>query len=173
MSKAQSRNQKLFNGHIQQAVVKAIKNQKTLYIATILVGLLSGGLPAFTASDVNNSPVNDTIVTAPAAPKYDVTGSFKAVVTQYSAADSCHNPDKNGKCIMASGRAVYVGAVACPNFLALGTKIKINGTVYTCEDRYAQWLDRVRTNPTIDVFVSANPHGKSTQTIEVLRSDTA
>lgn len=36
---------------------------------------------------------------------------------------------------MASGKKVYKGAIACPAFLKLGTKVEIKGRTYTCEDR--------------------------------------
>lgn len=36
--------------------------------------------------------------------------------------------------IMANGEVVHVGAVAC-NFLPFGTKVRINGNVYTVKDR--------------------------------------
>jgi len=36
---------------------------------------------------------------------------------------------------MASGKKVYPGAAACPEFLEFGTKVEIEGKIYTCEDR--------------------------------------
>lgn len=92
---------------------------------------------------------------------------IRGVVTQYSYADSCHNV-VNGKCLMASGKPVYEGAVACPYFLKLGTKVRIHGKVYTCEDRYATWLDSKRGLPTFDMFVESNAHGLEKTDIEIL-----
>jgi hypothetical protein len=68
---------------------------------------------------------------------------------------------------MASGKAVYVGAAACPTFLPFGTRVAVNGREYTCEDRYARWLDRSRGLPTIDVFVEENPRGRDIVTVSV------
>ena len=93
--------------------------------------------------------------------------TFKARVSQYSYADSCHNI-KNGFCIMASGRPVYEGAVACPRWLKLGTKVRVDGKIYTCEDRYAKWVDTKFGIPTIDIFVESNPKGIKTMNIEIL-----
>lgn len=93
--------------------------------------------------------------------------TFKAVITQYSRADSCHTV-RNGKCIMASGKAVYVGAAACPRSLPFGTKVNVDGQTYTCEDRYATWLDRARGLPTIDIFVNQNPRGNSVGIVEIV-----
>jgi len=74
---------------------------------------------------------------------------------------------RNGKCIMASGRSVYVGAAACPTFLDLGTRVAIEGQTYTCEDRYSSWLDDQREYPTVDIFVGANPHGNQVKLVAV------
>ena len=53
-------------------------------------------------------------------------------VTAYSELDSCHT----GKsCLMASGKKAYIGAVACPREIKLGTKVIIDNTPYICEDR--------------------------------------
>lgn len=53
-------------------------------------------------------------------------------VSAYSELDSCHT---GSSCLMASGKKAYVGAVACPRVYKLGTKVYINGSLYTCEDR--------------------------------------
>jgi hypothetical protein len=93
--------------------------------------------------------------------------TFKAVRTEYSRADSCHNM-KNGICYMASGRGVYEGAVACPRSLRLGTVVRVEGVMYTCEDRYSTRLDKLRGLPTIDVFVNKNPKGRRVVVVEVM-----
>lgn len=89
-----------------------------------------------------------------------------ATITEYSRADSCHNV-VNGKCLMASGKPVYEGAVACPKNIPLGTKVRINGQIYTCEDRTADWVQK-RNGPTFDIFVEQNPTGKFLTNIEIL-----
>lgn len=50
---------------------------------------------------------------------------------------------------MASGRQVYSGAVACPGFLKLGTKVIIKGREYVCEDRMAK---KYRQGNYIDIW---------------------
>lgn len=100
-----------------------------------------------------------------------IVQTFDAYRTEYSRADSCHNI-RDGHCLMASGKPVYEGAVACPYSLRLGTKIMIGDDVFTCEDRYARWLDRARGKPTIDVFVHDSPRGKSVVSVAVLAADT-
>ncbi len=39
------------------------------------------------------------------------------------------------KGVMASGKEVYDGAIACPRNIELGTKVEIGGIEYVCEDR--------------------------------------
>lgn len=107
----------------------------------------------------------DKVPEVPAEPARKLK-TYRVVVTQYSRADSCHNI-RNGKCLMASGKEVYVGAVACPKFLKLGTVITLHDQEYTCEDRYANWLDGRRGLPTIDVFVESNPRGRYTTSISI------
>lgn len=43
--------------------------------------------------------------------------------------------------IMANGEKVHQGAVACPRFIPLGTKICINNKSYTCHDRLSKKYD--------------------------------
>jgi|GEM_PF-3471423 len=52
--------------------------------------------------------------------------------------------------IMASGKIVYNGAIACPSFMDLETKIGIDGKIYTCEDRMAP---RYRDNYNFDIWM--------------------
>lgn len=42
---------------------------------------------------------------------------------------------------MASGKRAYIGAVACPRDIQLGTKVFLDGIEYTCEDRTAKEYD--------------------------------
>ncbi len=76
----------------------------------------------------------------------------KAIISMYSRKDSCHFPSGN-KCLTAAGRDTKAGVtVACPRNLKLGTKVMIDGFVYTCEDRYSTYLDAKRGLPTFDIF---------------------
>lgn len=60
-----------------------------------------------------------------------------ATTTAYSEFDSCHYPN----CAMASGKPAYIGAVACPRDIPLGTEVEIAGQPFTCEDRTAKRYD--------------------------------
>lgn len=157
----------------------AHKNNK-LFTQTVAVAVLFGALfgpmanaasaPALNISSPTLLTKPNEVALAKAIPADSVgsvSSSFYAIVTQYSYADSCHNV-VDGKCLMASGRPVYVGAVACPRYLALGTKVEIEDKIYRCEDRYATWVDAKRGIPTIDIFVAGNPRGNSVKIVNVV-----
>ncbi len=59
---------------------------------------------------------------------------------------------------MASGNRAYVGAIACPRSIPLFTKVTIDNTTYTCEDRTAKKYDG-----RFDIFMGYGPdaHTKS------------
>jgi len=61
-----------------------------------------------------------------------------ATVTAYNPTkEQCgQNPD-----IMASGKRVYEGSVACPRELEFGTVVRIDGKWYVCEDRTSKKYD--------------------------------
>jgi hypothetical protein len=109
--------------------------------------------------------VVNKVVEEPVAPQFC---QIRAAVTGYTPKDSCHLSKSNPKCLMASGRSVYEGAVACPRSLKLGTYVEINGRVYVCEDRYATWLDAKRGMPTFDIFSFSNPHPKTVEEVKII-----
>lgn len=78
-----------------------------------------------------------------------------AKVTGYSEIDSCHYEN----CVMASGKRAYIGAVACPRDVRLGTWVLINNTPYTCEDRTSLSL-----NGRYDIFFG---YGKPAHTAAI------
>lgn len=144
----------------------------TVIVLGVILAMLDGSLTdAVAASNlaVKTSAQTEAATTDNSASAFPPPAPmiiFQAVITQYSRADSCHTIRK-GKCIMASGRPVYVGAAACPIFLDLGTQVNIDGKSYACEDRYAKWLDQKRGLPTIDIFVEKNPHGNSIKIVTI------
>jgi len=52
--------------------------------------------------------------------------------------------------IMANGKTVYDGAVACPSYLTFGTNVLIEGRLYTCEDRMHE---NYRTGNNFDIWM--------------------
>lgn len=66
------------------------------------------------------------------APERQNEHVFEAIVTAYSS-----SPDETDDTpeIMASGKKVYPGAVACPRRIEFGVEVEIEGRRYTCEDR--------------------------------------
>jgi hypothetical protein len=71
---------------------------------------------------------------------------FLAEITKYTNRKIETDETPN---LMASGKRVYEGAVACPIWLKFGQKILIDGQVYTCEDRMAY---RYRYDNYFDIF---------------------
>ncbi len=70
----------------------------------------------------------------------------KAEFSAYTA--SVDETDEN-PLIMASGKIVYTGAIACPRHIQLGTVIELkNGVRYTCEDRM-----NIRYKNNFDIFM--------------------
>lgn len=94
----------------------------------VVMGLsLLMGVSSNTASGVSNSEIIEQ----------PIKGNIETI-SYYSAIDSCHT---GVSCLMASGKRAYVGAVACPRDLELGTKVEIDGIEYTCEDRTSLTYD--------------------------------
>ena len=89
---------------------------------------------------------NTVIETAQAQePKNWLTAEFSAYTASVEETDA--NPE-----IMASGKTVYNGAIACPRSIKLGTKIEIDTLgVFTCEDRM-----NVRYTNNFDVFMESH-----------------
>lgn len=76
----------------------------------------------------------------------------------YSEYDSCHHPkviDGVKKCLVASGKPAEIGMVATYAY-PIGTRLLINGKVYTVEDRTAtKWGYR------IDIFQGYGEEGSA------------
>lgn len=78
---------------------------------------------------------------------------IKAVVTAYSS-----TPDQTDDTpeIMASGKKVYPGAIACPRKYAFGTRVEINGKQYVCEDRM-----HIRFDDRFDIWYPTRQEAKN------------
>ncbi len=79
------------------------------------------------------------------APEVSFYEVINAMTTAYSEFDSCHTGES---CLMASGIKAYVGAVACPREIRLGTRVIIDNTPYICEDRTS-----IKYNGRYDIFM--------------------
>lgn len=90
---------------------------------------------------------------------------IEAEFTAYSAGDG-YTPGIT----MASTKEVYEGAMACPSKYDFGTKIKVNGKTYTCEDRMAK---RFRDGEYFDIYMysqdEAIEFGRQTLEYEVIK----
>ena len=81
-------------------------------------------------------------VSSPTAPSYRVYAILTKFTNRPEETDDTPN-------IMASGKRVYIGAIACPANLPFGTTIEIDGKIYTCQDRMNL---RYRNKNHFDIF---------------------
>ncbi len=71
------------------------------------------------------------------------------LVAEFSSFTASVDETDASPLIMASGKMVYLGAIACPRSVALGSVIELkNGKRYTCEDRM-----NIRYTNNFDIFV--------------------
>lgn len=104
-----------------------------------------------------------TATPEPKAPQNAKTGEFTAYNSEVGQTDA--DPE-----IMASNKKVYAGAIACPIKYSFGTKIKVAGKTYTCEDRMAE---KYRDGEYFDIWmesgVAADNWGRQTLEYEIIK----
>lgn len=128
-----------------------------LIMATIAVGVVL-------IAETLIQPVEEVYAWQP--PVTEMAISIEATVTAYSSSED-ETDDRPWE--MASGRTVYEGAIACPSRFEFGTRIVIDETIYTCEDRMNK---RYRDGNYFDIWmgskVDALKYGKQTLSVLVL-----
>ena len=93
------------------------------------------------------------------------------LTTAYCSCFRCCNKSDG---IMASGRKVYPGAVAC-NWLPFGTRLKVGNRIYTVEDRGAKSLFGTKDNHIkhLDIYMPTHKealrYGRRWVDVEILR----
>lgn len=70
---------------------------------------------------------------------------------------SCEKCCGKSDAIMASGKKVYIGAVAC-NWFKFGTKLEIEGKVYIVEDRGAKSIFGTKKHPKLAIDIYCPTH---------------
>ena len=121
---------------VEEKIGQAKRKRTAKMTAIYLVGLLGGIGWAVTFYEGKNlvNELSEPLVvvnTVQAVEPAEAVEWNEAVFTSYSEGDG-YTPGA----VMASGKDVYVGAVACPRDMALGTVIEVKGHgTYTCEDR--------------------------------------
>ena len=119
-------------------------------IALVLVGLGMWLLPSRTI-DIS---------------KTDQTPQISSVKAQITAYTSSEEETDEEPLISASGREVFRGMAACPEWLAFGTEIEIEGKRYWCFDRMAK---RFRDGHYFDIWhpntASAKEYGRQTKEV--------
>lgn len=98
-----------------------------------------------------NTPVSGGIGGGSGAlPDGEPLYSLEVDVTHYCACTKCCGPNAQG--ITASGKRVATGMVAMSSHYPFGTQIKINGVLYTVEDRGGSGIEKDISR--VDIYVS-------------------
>ena len=136
---------------------KAIKMVPVSYKLFILtLGVLIGGSGVFVHLEYSNfiAPEkweyeNPAINTVQAQEAENVETVEEWEKAEFSAYTASVDETDNSPLIMASGKIVYIGAIACPRHVKLGTVIELkSGVQYTCEDRM-----NIRYKNNFDIFM--------------------
>ena len=106
----------------------------------VLVGALIGGSYTYVSLSYKTSLTFEnpsiTMVQVVEAKTEEVKKVEILEKAEFSAYTASVNETDSNPLVMASGKMVYIGAVACPRDIPLGTKIEVKGLgTYTCEDR--------------------------------------
>lgn len=133
---------------LDQKIEKAILKKKRQMVAMYLVGVLGGSSWCYTyfgAKEVFDQLVspktivyeNTRVIQVAKAAEVPEEKPWKTA--EFSAYTASADETDASPLVMASGKMVYVGAIACPRSMKLGTQIEVRGLgVYTCEDRMAE-----------------------------------
>lgn len=160
---------------------KKMKAKKTRnkYLSLLILGfIIPNTLIGYYSNELNKEvsedPISIIIAQKPkieeitAIVMYEEVAKYNAVTTAYSEFDSCHYPN----CEMASTKRAYVGAIACPRNIKLGTKVSVDNKDYICEDRVSlKYPDR------FDIFMGygeeaynkAINYGNQTKEIKIFK----
>lgn len=142
---------------LDQKIEKSILKKKRQMVGMYLIGVLGGSAwchTYFGAKDVFEQLVSPkTIVIENTKIKFakaSVVPEEKEWKTaEFSAYTASSDETDAYPLVMASGKMVYVGAIACPRSMELGTKVEVRGLgVYTCEDRMNE-----RYESNFDIFM--------------------
>ena len=138
---------------LSDKIEKAILKKKRQMVAMYLIGVLGGSSWCYTyfgAKDVFDQLVspktivieNTKIQVAKAAEVTAVPEEKAWKTSEFSAYTASSDETDASPLVMASGKMVYVGAIACPRSIEIGKRIEVRGLgVFTCEDRMAEKYD--------------------------------
>jgi len=110
-----------------------------------------------------------TIIATPTfIPKLPACGAVEVITAEISGYSAELSQTDSDPETMASGKKVYLGAIACPRRYPFGTKIEIRDNTYTCEDRMA-----LKNDGKFDILFSTRAEaiqfGRRTLTIRILQ----
>lgn len=122
----------------------------------LALGALIGGSGVFIHITYPNALTTETIVIentralpvqAKEVEKVETVEEWEKA--EFSAYTASVDETDDSPLIMASGKIVYIGAIACPRHIKLGTVIELkSGVRYTCEDRM-----NIRYKNNFDIFM--------------------
>lgn len=95
---------------------------------------------------------------------------FYKIEAEITAYQPIWQQTDNTPLIMASGKKVYRGAIACPIWLEFGTMVEIDGRVYICEDRMNRKYPN-RFDILMFSYEDAKNWGIQTKTIKIYEKD--
>jgi 3D (Asp-Asp-Asp) domain-containing protein len=132
-----------------QAYLRARKRRKQLMrlvtfivlvlISTLLIGIVT--IPIANASNVVYYNANQ-----------ENEGRAETITGMVTAYTSSVDETDDRPFEMASGKTVYRGAIACPSRLEFGTRVVIQGHIYTCDDRMNA---RYREDNNFDIWMTS------------------
>ena len=127
-------------------------------------------IPEEKTSQIETSPQEEAIperFSGDATEGLEVKAKNYVKVTFSSGIELC----KNNPCITASGRKPTKQTASCPRNIKLGTKIKLNGVEYICEDRLSKKMDgyyNVYLGDDIEAYNKALALGTRKRILEII-----
>ncbi len=120
-----------------------------IFLAGLLIGMVISPKKEIVVVSYNHK---DCFVKAPSNP-LGIFQEVRAETTMYNPVPEQTDGDPD---IMASGKRVYIGAIACPREIPLGSIVEIEGEYYICEDRTA-----VKHNGVFDILSFSEGEAKN------------
>ncbi len=99
---------------------------------------------------------------------YQAPTDYQVVVAEVSAYTSSVDETDDTPHITASGSTTREGVLACPGRFKFGTKIEIDGKLYSCEDRMGKrYRDKMNFDVWMDSKEVAYQWGRKTLEIKI------
>jgi 3D (Asp-Asp-Asp) domain-containing protein len=141
--------------------VMTLKEKSVLVLVLVVIALAALMAP-------NHAKSEELDATAKISPPEQIADARK-MVAEVSAYTSSIEETDDTPGITASGARVSSSSAACPARFAFGTRIRVAGRVYVCEDRMAA---RYRDGDFFDLWMASRPAalewGRRSVEVEIL-----